>query len=466
MPRARTLLVAALLVLGLAALLDVFVYRAHRHGTTAPPTTPTTAPPPPFGVYRLRVAAAAPFSATLAWTTPEPASTVARYGPVGATPVLWKRQDALSTAHSITLDGLEFSSTYRVRLVTTSAAGERAAASVLVRTQPPPDTPTAGIADGAIVVDGQRIFPLMVYGECPIRYESEIKDGLTLFAGNRCTGLSSQLTDLAGHALSSGTSTDDPSSEGPGLIGWFYPDEADGLGLTGDTLPAPPAGRLRFLTLTNHFYSKAAALPAGKGVYPGLIAKSDVVGFDLYPLQSWCNDNAFHDVFDAQQELVALAQPRPTFQWIEVRVMSCGDSNGLGPTPQTIQAESWLSIAAGAHALGFFPPDWSDQVGWTIRGIANRIRQLGPVLLQPTVAVGIDPAAQLVRASARTLNGALYVIVVNTGHDAVATTLTVPGLDGRVLRVLGQRRAVPSSGDVFRDTLPPLGVGIYVAAPA
>jgi hypothetical protein len=146
--------------------------------------------------------------------------------------------------------------------------------------------------------------------------------------------------------------------------------------------------------------------------------------------------------------------------------MSCGDVNGLGPTPDTIRAESWLAVAGGAHALGFFPPDWSVEVGDTIRGIANRIRQLGPALLRPAIDVGVDRDAALVRASARSLNGALYVIVVNTGHDAVTTTLTVPGLRGRTLRVLGQRRTVKPTGDAFHDTLQPLGVGIYVAAPA
>ena len=45
------------------------------------------------------------------------------------------------------------------------------------------------------------------------------------------------------------------------VIGVFYPDEPDGQGLTAQTMATidPEAG-VRFLTLTNHFYSGAAPL--------------------------------------------------------------------------------------------------------------------------------------------------------------------------------------------------------------
>ena len=80
---------------------------------------------------------------------------------------------------------------------------------------------------------------------------------------------------------------------------------------------------LSFLTLTNHFYTGAAALPWGRGIYPPLIAKADVVGFDLYPLQEWCKPERMADVFYAQRELVNLAAGKPTFQWIEANDWKC-----------------------------------------------------------------------------------------------------------------------------------------------
>jgi hypothetical protein len=47
----------------------------------------------------------------------------------------------------------------------------------------------------------------------------------------------------------------------------------------------------------------------------------------------------------------------------------------------------------------------------------------------------------------------------------VQATVTVPGLGGRALTVLGEGRQVQASGDAFADAFPPLAVHVYVAAP-
>jgi hypothetical protein len=70
-----------------------------------------------------------------------------------------------------------------------------------------------------------------------------------------------------------------------------------------------------------------------------------------------------------------------------------------------------------------------------------------------------------VRASARSLNGATYVIAVNGGIEPARVQLHLGGLGGRRLLVLGTRRSLDASGDTIADTLPPLGVRIYVAPP-
>ena len=69
------------------------------------------------------------------------------------------------------------------------------------------------------------------------------------------------------------------------------------------------------------------------------------------------------------------------------------------------------------------------------------------------------------RASARELNGALYVIAVNGGFTAAAVTLTARQLGDRTFEVLGSDAHVDAKDGVIADTLPPLGVRIYVAAP-
>ena len=171
-----------------------------------------------------------------------------------------------------------------------------------------PASPAASIGGGAIVLDGEPFFPLAVVAQCPSGYEATLAAGISLYAGNDCGGIAEQTEGLAGRAFSL-TNADEAGIGGAGVIGWYYPDEADLKGLTGATLPQFPSlaqtARLRVLTLTYHFYSRAAPLAAGRGIYPGLIAQSDVVGFDLYPLQELCRLGWLPDVAAAQRELVA-----------------------------------------------------------------------------------------------------------------------------------------------------------------
>src|SRR5207245_5980704 len=109
--------------------------------------------------------------------------------------------------------------------------------------------------------------------------------------------------------------------------------------------------------------------------YAALAARADVLGFDLYPLQGWCQADRFADVAAAQREVVGLAGEKPTFQWIEARTMECPQPE-LAVTPATVRAESWLAIAGGAHGLGFFPPDWDQRVGGAIAGVGAQVASI------------------------------------------------------------------------------------------
>jgi hypothetical protein len=450
------LLAAGLTLLALAAIGVLLVGPSH-HRAASPPatttTTTTTAPPPPAGPQ----VSAGPYSATITWHTDTPTQETVAWGPAGVRPLLWAQDAAPVTDHSVTLDGLTSSTAYAAQVDGKVLRFASAAA---------PSAVDAAVGDGVMRVNGGAFFPFVTWEECPDRWQPELAQGIDLFAGNPCTGLSSLLTAVNGHALAAGTSDDTPGTTGSGLVGWFYPDEADGRGLTAESLPAPGGAGLRFLTLTSHFYSGAAPLPGGRGMYPGLLAKADVIGFDIYPLQELCRPALLPDVFDSQQELVALAPGKPTFQWIEVREMKCPDP-AAAVTQQTIAAESWLAIAGGAHGLGFFPPDWGAAVGATIHRVATTVRRIEPALLQPAVPVQVSPDTPSVRASARELGGAVYVIAVNAGTTPAAVTLTEPSLGDRTVDVLGSAgETVTAQNGAIAVTLPPLTAQIYVAPPA
>ena len=257
------------------------------------------------------------------------------------------------------------------------------------------------------------------------------------------------------------------------MIGWYFPDEWDAYlnsnvkrdDLAGD-IPSSRPGRISFLTLTNHFYSHAAPLPQGKGMYPVLFTIPDVIGFDLYPLQVWCKP-AFGDVYDAQSELRSDTGGKPTFQWIEVAPMEqpCHKNLSLDPTPATVRAEAWLSIAGGADGIGYFPNHWSDPIGAQITQTNRDIKALTQALLAPIAGSSSDNP--LVRVSARALNGALYVIAVNTSGAPVQAHITVEGIAGRSAVVLdGGSPAIGADNTGFSDTFAPLAARVYVIPPA
>jgi hypothetical protein len=463
----------ALIVLGFlllaGVLLAIFLPDGGRHAspptfttqaapTTAPATivpppaatAPATATAPPPSSGPLQAVAIRPFSATVAWTNPSPPALFA-YGLPELGPTMW----APVAGGRATLTGLRFGTTYRVW-----AGG----ATLDLTTTPAPASPVAATGGGAILLDGQPFFPLLVLAQCPSGYESSLAAGVTLYAENPCGGIADQTAALAGRALSL-TAESQAGIGGPGVIGWYYPDEADLKGITAATLPQFPTqaatGRLRVLTLSNHFYSRTTPLPAGRGVYPGLIGKADVVGFDLYPLQEFCSTAWLPDVAASQRELVQQAGGRPTFQWIEASTWKC-NTPALRVTPATVRAESWLAIAGGARGLGFFPADWPSSVTPGIATVAREVSAISAGLLAPDAPAS---ATAPVVAAARTLNAALYVIAVNPTRAAVRSTIHAAGLAGRSASVLGEGRSVTASADSIADTFAPLAVHLYVAAP-
>jgi hypothetical protein len=402
-----------------------------------PPYTPPAGTPPktlqtrpsagPSSILAPTVSAAA-YDATLSWSTSASATGSVRWGPAGMTPLLWSNLQPSSTDQSVELSGLAAATRYTATIEAVPDDGPTAVATVTFTTAQAPDAPRGEVAGGILRVDEAPLFPIVTWHECPDRWRPDIADGIDLFGGNPCTGLQNLLAAVQGRALVAGTTDDASDATGPGLVGWFYPDEADARGYTGDTLPTTGAG-VRFLTLTAHFAAMAAPLPQGRSMYPGLISRADVVGFDLYPLQELCRPELLSAVFDTQAQLVRLAWPRPTFQWIEEREMKCPQPDAA-VTPATIRVESWLAIAAGAHGLAFFPPDWHAPTGPAIRGITRRIRQLEPALLQPTIPVTVTGSPD-VRAAARTLHGAVYLIAVNPATSPATVELAADALGDR-----------------------------------
>jgi hypothetical protein len=438
--------------------------------TTATTTTTTPAAPvgPPPEIESVRTLALTPFSATISWRTSEPASSRLVYGLDG--PVIWTAPTATATQHQATVTGLSFSNSYVLDVTATTTDGRSAVADFLLTTPALTGPVHVSTGDGAILLDGQPSFPKMVWAQCPDAVAANLAVGIDLFMGNGC-GTGAQLASWLGRSAFVLADAHELSEGRAGTVGTHLPDEWD-THLPSDLtaadaerlVPSTPGSGPRFLTLTNHFYSRAEPLPQGRGMYPALVAAADVVGFDLYPLQNWCRWDSFHDVFDSQLDLVALARGKPTFQWIEARQMDCHGEQ-LDPTPETLRAETWLAIAGGAHAIGYFPNNWSAAVGAEIARANHEIQTLVPALVEPAIAASVS-VGSFVKVGARDHNGAVYVIAVNASRVATTATITVPALGDRMLRSLDGQHSVLAAGGSFTDSFGPLEVRIYIAAPA
>jgi hypothetical protein len=389
---------------------------------------------------------------------------------LGAEPTVWLAPDPSSVPadqHETDFTGLDPATTYHLWLRATDEWGRTTTLEVTATTAALDGPTPASVNGSAIFVAGRPFFPIAVWDECTNFVPARIAVGINLFMSEGCGRETKLAALLHGRAYAVVDGQGDPA-EKPGVIGWYYEDELDGqqsapltVSDIGRMKISPPSGMLSFLTLTNHFYSGAAPLWFGRSLYPAFTALANVVGFDLYPLQNWCRSDKLGEVYDAQHELVALAQGKPTFQWIEVRQMDC--SSALAPTPQTVTAETWLAIAGGATGIGYFPHDWPTAIGTEIRSIDEQIGELKPALL---AAPGSSDAAAPLKVGVRALNGALYVIAVNPTLSEVDNgTIHVDGSGTRTFDVLDEGRTVDASDDVITDTFAPLAVHIYVSAP-
>jgi hypothetical protein len=446
-------------------------YKSIAVGANEQPADDSRTPPTePLAITDARVRSVTSSSARVSWRTNLPTAGQAAFG-LDA-PTIWTESTAENVVeHESALTGMEPSTTYRVFVRAVDEWNRAETETLTLTTEAMPATSAARTDGDRIIVDDRPFFGRAVWKQCSDGFASNIDDGINLFLGDGCKRNDRELSDRVGGRAYSLVSADDADAEGRGVIGWYYPDEWDAFLASSverrdleHAIVAPRVGRVSFLTLTNHFYSRAEPLPQGKGMYPLLFKIPDVIGFDLYPLQGWCR-RSFGDVVDAQREL-ARSAGRPTFQWIEVAPMEhdCGKVAALDPTPATVRAEAWLAIAGGADSLGYFPNRWSRTIGAEVARINDEIKALTPALLAEPLEASSSNTA--IRVAGRKLNGAVYVIAVNTSEATVHADISVDGIAGRSATVIdGDGTPIASTGRGFSDSFGPLAARVYLMAP-
>ncbi len=439
-----------------------------------------------------------PFSAVVGWNMDSAGSVVVEYGLDDRYGIWAERIDnSQPGAGTVELTGLEPATRYRFRLTAKSrpvvgrtvvvgsfATGPYPSAATASTTGTPAVTlaasssapsrtgerqitgsssvSTAGGRPPVLTVNGAPVFPRFVWRQCPGAWEDSIAAGVNVFLGAGCNQPDTMLGALAGRALST-LDVGLAGTSGAGVIGWHQPDEPDWSATTPNALnPVQIPGRVTFLTLTDKFSQHKEPPAGGRGIYPGLFASADVVGFDSYPLETRCKPDTIGEVFDLQRELVSLVPNKPTFQWIESGPME--HCTLYDPTPEVVRAEAWLAIAGGAVGIGYFPGLWEPQMRTVARLINRDIVALAPALLGQ-IGTGSADAKSAVRVGVRKHGGATYVIAVNPRFQARSARITVPGLDGRTLTVFGEDRTVRATGNVIAEDFPALAARVYILPP-
>jgi hypothetical protein len=333
-----------------------------------------------------------------------------------------------------------------------------------------------GLLGGHLTAGDAPFFPILSYYQCGATAHDAAAAGINLFVEQPYTACSQvQPNDfsLDPPPLGVAVLADDYRPDAPGA-GWYLPDEPDALAVTAAELPQPTApGKLRFVNLSQHFYSGQALIRPGydKDEYKRFAGVADVVGFDLYPIVKFCGRVPLLDVFRAQRELTTIYAPgKPTFQWIETGVMT-GECPSIAVTPAIANAEAWLAVAGGAVGIGWFTNSWTNDEWnrWDVSApmLAQmaatdaRLEALTPALTAPVGTVATPPSST-VAASSRTVGGALYVIAVNASDRPTTVTMRVAGLAGRPLSEVDENRRLRSTKRVnVRDTFGPYQVRVY-----
>jgi hypothetical protein len=205
--------------------------------------------------------------------------------------------------------------------------------------------------------------------------------------------------------------------------------------------------------------------------YPAYILGSDIVSFDIYPM----NCSQPETCGDAWRVALGVDRlhgysPDDHIVW---NVIETGDisANGTMATIEEIRAEVWMSIVHGSTGITYFihgkssygdfddrallRPEHADRLA-AVTAINNRIHQLAPVLASQTLegvatvedVVGTTPVDFIVKQ----YGGATYLFAVGM-RDAVTTKLfTLTGLADTTIDVIDEGRVLSLVDGQFVDT--------------
>jgi hypothetical protein len=206
--------------------------------------------------------------------------------------------------------------------------------------------------------------------------------------------------------------------------------------------------------------------------YPQYIKGTDIVSFDIYPVNTklplwWVGKGI--------DRLRVWAEYRkPVWDWIETSAFNAGPK----PTPADVRSEVWLSIIHGAMGIGYFchqfKPVQNDAAPLddppmreALAAINAQIKTLAPVLNTRSISNGVtvssSNADSPVDVMLKRQGGATYLLAAGArpGGETTAAFKLRGCPKNLTATVLGESRTVKVSGGVLQDHFSNYEVHLY-----
>ena len=316
-------------------------------------------------------------------------------------------------------------------------------------------------------VNGNAIFPRMVWRQCPTYYPTSIGAGINVFLGVSCAEPDEQFDRLAGRAIST------VDAKTPGHLRARPPRLA----------PPGRGGRLRRRRRASSRSRRATGASrssrspttsrsaprrrrTGRDIYPGFFDSADVIGFDTYPVEVRCSLAQIDNVYWMQRELVAAdrAASRRSSGSRPGPMEHCSDEPGsdarrrarrdLARDRRRRPRDRLLPrLVGGGHPERGAPGEPRDP----------RARPGAPRAGRKATFSTESP----VRVGARKYNGATlrhrgeHLDLADDAHRS-----RFPASAGASSACSRDGRTVTPLGDLVVDKLPGLGVAVYIVPPA
>jgi hypothetical protein len=346
-------------------------------------------------------------------------------------------------------------------------------------------------------------FPITVWLQSPSSAKAFAEIGINTYIGLYQGPTEQNLSDLKAASMPVACDQNDVGLahlDDPTIVAWTQQDEPD------NAQPAPGGGygpcvsasevKMRYDTMKGKDKSRPVFLNLGQGVahgyigwgsecakthpadYPDYVAASDIVSFDIYPMNETDPEVAGHPEFVAKgvDNLVTWADgKKPVWNWIECTGIS---DPKLKPPPEIVKAEVWMSIIHGSMGIGYFvhqfQPSFDEHallddpvMKAAVAAINQQIHDLAPVLNTPPILHGGQASSSdgnvPIHMLIKRQGGATYLFAVAmAGAPTKATFSKLTNLPmGASAEVLGENRKIAIQDASFSDDFAGYGVHLY-----